>query len=277
MCHQVGLVRVFERFSALDAEVALVDISDGVKPLNNVIKHRIITNDHVNVNARLRGHSLDRSTADVLGAKHQISQSRFDFRLDRLKGGSPRLVIGQNNNLFRFHQKSITTGAAPKEQIVAVEKETDATGAAITVDRTRNTNQYSEFNHDIMTGQSSVYLLDPWIYNELKSLNDGGKAYLCELSFVFGDELPQGALEDGYGIRLGDTALYKEYSIVRRLPADTVVCLMSPFGGLGQKVDDESYQYQIETFKALTTYVSDELEIPETESYFVDEKEEDAA
>ena len=164
-----------------------------------------------------------------------------------------------------------------KEQILAVEKETDATGAAITVDRTRNTNQYSEFNHDIMTGQSSVYLLDPWIYNELKGLNDGGKAYLCELSFVFGDELPQGALEDGYGIRLGDTALYKEYSIVRRLPADTVICLMSPFGGLGQKVDDESYQYQIETFKALTTYVSDEPEIPETESYFVDEKEEDAA
>ena len=164
-----------------------------------------------------------------------------------------------------------------KDQILEVEKETDATGASITVDRTRNTNQYSEFNHDIMTGQSSVYLIDPWIYNELKALNDGDKQYLCELSFVFGDELPQGALEDGYGIRLGDTALYREYSIVRRLPADTVICLMSPFGGLGQKIDDENYQYQIATFKALACYSSDETDLPESESYFVESKEKEAA
>lgn len=157
-----------------------------------------------------------------------------------------------------------------EEQIKATEQETDATGAVITVDRTRNSSQFEEYNRYVTTGQSPVCLLDPWLYENIP------EEYLYPLSKIFGEDIPKGAI-DGYGIRLGDTDLYKDYSIVRRLPADTIICLRSPLRGLGQKVDDKKYQYEMDTFAALVTYKSDNPDITESESVAYESKEEELA
>ena len=75
---------------------------------------------------------------------------------------------------------------------------------------------------------SAIYLLDPWLYEELRSNHNG--AYLRCLYGAEGALLSEpvdGLLEDGYGIRLGDTELYQSYKVLRALPADTVVCLLA--------------------------------------------------
>lgn len=140
-----------------------------------------------------------------------------------------------------------------EEQIKEAEQVTDSTGKILNpIDRTRNSNQYESYNTYCKTGQSPVCLLDPYLYDQIP------EEYVYPLSKIFGEELPKGALEDGYGIRLGDTDLYKDYAIVRRLPADTVICLRSPLEGLGQKLDSAKYQYEMEVFRALVCYESSE-------------------
>ena len=59
MCHQMRFVGIFERISAFDSEVSLVDISNLCKPLDNNIEHRIIFDDNVKIDARLCEHSLN--------------------------------------------------------------------------------------------------------------------------------------------------------------------------------------------------------------------------
>ena len=71
------------------------------------------------------------------------------------------------------------------------------------VDRGYNTSQYSTYSNYIQTGETSIYLLDPWLYVELKS---GDR--LRPLSEVT-DVIPSGAIDE-YGVRLGDTDLYKK-------------------------------------------------------------------
>lgn len=139
-----------------------------------------------------------------------------------------------------------------EDQIRAVEAQTDSTGKMLNpVNRTRNASQFEAYNTYCQTGQSPVCLIDPYLYEQIPD------EYVYPLSKIFGDDIPKGAI-DGYGIRLGDTDLYRDFSIVRRLPADTVICLRSPLGGLGQKIDDEKYQYEMEVFKALVCYESGE-------------------
>ena len=136
-----------------------------------------------------------------------------------------------------------------EEQIKAVELETDSSGNILNpINRTRNSSQFESYNTYCQSGQSSVCLLDPYLYEMIP------EEYLYPLNKLFGDDLPEGAMEDGFGVRLGDTALYKEYSIVRCLPADTIVCLRSPLKGLGQDIDDAKYQYEIEVFTAIVYY-----------------------
>ena len=139
-----------------------------------------------------------------------------------------------------------------EKQIEEAEQITDAAGQNNPVDRTRNSNQFEAYNTYCQTGQSPVCLIDPYLYEQIP------EEYVYPLSEIFGEDIPEGAI-DGYGIRLGDTDLYKEFSIVRRLPADTIVCLRSPLRGLGQKLDDVKYQYEMEVFKALVSYESSEM------------------
>ena len=133
-----------------------------------------------------------------------------------------------------------------KEQIEKITAETDAYGVHGFVDTNYNSSQYDAYSTYILTGESSVLLLDPWLY---EALRDNGNGVLMKLEDVF-DELPEKTV-DGYGIRLGDTELYREYAGLRVLPADTVICLMRPIMG-GKSYKEKNYIIEKEMFAALT-------------------------
>ena len=109
-----------------------------------------------------------------------------------------------------------------------------------------NTGNYDTYKDYLTTGDAGILFLDPWLYEELAGKTD----HLQEITEVVGKQ-PEGALldENGkcYGVRLGDTALYRENSAVRILPADTVICLLKPlvFG------EQSEWSHTLEYLRAL--------------------------
>lgn len=137
-----------------------------------------------------------------------------------------------------------------EEQVREIEAQTDVDGTPRQVDRSRNSSLYSTYTNYLQTGSSSVYLLDPWLYAELKQ---GDR--LRSLGEMF-EEIPTGAIDE-YGIRLGDTDLYEKYDVLKLLSEDTVICLMKPFV-IGRSSKEKAYQYEEDVFKALVTYKNEE-------------------
>ena len=131
-----------------------------------------------------------------------------------------------------------------EEQIKEITAETDSEGHPGYVDRSRNTDQYSVYTNYLKTGESSVLLLEPWLYEQLK-----GEDRLRPLSEVDAALWENSA--DGYGVRLGDTALYQTYGIYQVLPEDTVICLMRPYV-IGRSSKAEAYQFEVDTFCSLS-------------------------
>ncbi len=130
-----------------------------------------------------------------------------------------------------------------EEQIKKIISETDSEGKAGYVDRSRNSNNYDQYNKYILTGDSSVYLLDPSLYETLKNNNR-----LCKLTDVLTD-IPNGAIDE-YGVCLGDTAFYAEYGVMRVLPADTVICLARS-NAIGKSSKEKYYVREKEMFAAI--------------------------
>ncbi|MBE6546975.1 MAG: hypothetical protein E7668_06005 [Ruminococcaceae bacterium] len=137
-----------------------------------------------------------------------------------------------------------------EEQMQAINAEASEGGKY--VDGAHNTSQYQNYTTYMQTGESCVYLLDPWLYQSL------GKEYLCPLSEVT-EEVPKGAIDE-YAVRLGDTDLYAEYGVLRLLPEDTVICMMINVYTLFGKpaMDEEEYQCEKDMLRALVTYVGKE-------------------
>ena len=129
-----------------------------------------------------------------------------------------------------------------REQIEQIAAE----DASVRFDTARNSSELKVYQEYIKKGESAVYLLDPWLY---ESLRDDPACPLQLLSDVLA-EMPQGALADGYGVRLGDTELYKSYAVLQALPEDTVVCLSRPYV-LGKTSKEEFYLLEKKMFAAL--------------------------
>lgn len=95
------------------------------------------------------------------------------------------------------------------------------------VNTSSNTGNYNTYTDYLTTGDAGILFLDSWLFEELVTKT----AHLQELTEVVG-KTPDGAILDAngkcYGVRLGDTALYRENSAIRVLPEDTVICLMKP-------------------------------------------------
>ena len=136
-----------------------------------------------------------------------------------------------------------------QEQIKAIEEKSSEDGGGY-VDTAFIAKEYDTLNSQYKTGNGSVYLLDEWLYKALFN-TDGTTERLKPLSEVFG-KTPEGAIGD-YGIRLGDTELYKNNPAVRVLPADTVICLHEQI--FGQK----DYEKEIEAFKAIAKLATVEV------------------
>ena len=133
-----------------------------------------------------------------------------------------------------------------KEQIKNAQSQKDENGDAAFVDNSYNSDQYDTYLNYIGTGESSVLLLDEWLY---ESLAQNGR--LVDISNVFG-YTPNGEYGK-YGIRLGDTSLYSEYGVMRKLPEDTVICLLKPYV-MGKSSKEKYYEREERMFEAIVSF-----------------------
>lgn len=104
-----------------------------------------------------------------------------------------------------------------------------------------NANQIKQFNQMTSTGECSLYLCSPYVYdmllerNVLQALKD-----IC-------NTIPDSAY-DAYCVRLVDTAWYHANAeTLKVLPDDTLICLFKPFVW-GSSADDAVYQNALRTF-----------------------------
>ena len=129
-----------------------------------------------------------------------------------------------------------------KEQIKELESKKNESEDPVHIDTVFNSNEYNALNSQYKTGNGSIYLLDRWLYDELVS-EDNTVERLKPLAEIFGEK-PVGAI-DKYGIRLGDTEIYKNSIELQVLPADTIICLHE------QIVGQRDYDKEIEAFKKI--------------------------
>ena len=144
----------------------------------------------------------------------------------------------KNANLVRYEIYSA-------DQIKTIEAATDANGEHGYVDRSYNSSNYENFCNYIQTGDASVCLVEPWLYDELMAANR-----VMNIDGVLG-YIPEGS--DGYGVRLGDLEVYGSYASLRVLPEDTVVCILRPLV-VGNSSDEEYYKNECDMLRALVEY-----------------------
>lgn len=118
------------------------------------------------------------------------------------------------------------------------------------VNTSTNYTNYQNYTSYMQTGACSVYFLSEYLYEKNLSVNT---EIMVPLSDVFGDELPQGAMDNGYGVRLIETPLY-DIPALKVLPKDTIVCLgrRRPMGQ-----SEKEYSFAYDYFKTLLTYTGE--------------------
>lgn len=115
--------------------------------------------------------------------------------------------------------------------------------------RATNSSTYQQAVSFMQTGECSVLFLDPWVAQQVKSA-------LMDTEGMLGYR-PEGAVtaerngkEIVIGVRLGDTALYRENTAMQVLPEDTVICLAAPIMG-GESDDEVKFDRAKAYYKAL--------------------------
>lgn len=136
-----------------------------------------------------------------------------------------------------------------KELEEANHEETDEDGRYVKkVDQSYNSSKMQEYNNDLQTGEFSLLLIPRELYEK-----QGELGRLRSLREIFGEDLPRGAMADGYGIRLGDTYAYEFFAELQVLPEDTVICLLRPYIH-GASSKEERYAVTVELFKNLAKF-----------------------
>lgn len=133
-----------------------------------------------------------------------------------------------------------------EDQIKDIESNTDTDGHRYNVDKSYITAQNKSYEQYLLTGESSVYLLEGWLYESLKS---GDRLLTLD---TLGEEYAA-LSEDGYGILIGDLTLYENYGVFKILPEDTVLCIMKPYV-MGKSSNEKDYAFEKEMFMAIAGY-----------------------
>ena len=104
------------------------------------------------------------------------------------------------------------------EQEAAIKANPENPPYAGYIDQYYNDEQVTSFDNLVMAGEYAVCVLDPWLYERIKSA--GG---FRTLSDVLG-YTPEGAVDE-YGVRLIDTDFAKVNPVCALFPEDSVICL----------------------------------------------------
>lgn len=147
----------------------------------------------------------------------------------------------------RKYTELITYQVASEQQIKDMEAETDENGnPKYSINRQYYTNEYSNYSNMLITGEFALCFLDPWLYESLANSDR-----LKTLTDIFG-EIPDGAVGN-FGVRLGDTAMYQYYDVLKILPEDTVICLLKPYV-FGETSKEDIYARSVSMFKAVVEF-----------------------
>lgn len=151
--------------------------------------------------------------------------------------------IGDGDFLVGVTQYQVYSEA----QIESIRAETFEDGEQKFINSEFNSENYENLYAYIMTGDTAILMLDPWLYQEL--LRNGRLAPMSELFTV----QPTAVDEKGYGVRLGETAIYDSYAVVSQLPEDTVLCFLKP-QVIGKTSKTKAYAEMQETFRAIVGF-----------------------
>lgn len=134
----------------------------------------------------------------------------------------------------------------------ANEAETDENdNPIIYADPTYNKEQINQFNSYIMTGECSVMILSEYLYYDLVGRR-AEDVLLKPMSEIYGDNLPEGTMSDGYGVRLSKTGA-NELDAFSWIPDDAVICIMRPFA-FNKGASEERHKKAVEYFKSIVEF-----------------------
>jgi len=137
-----------------------------------------------------------------------------------------------------------------ENEIKDMAAETDEDGEPVFVNRSFYNEEYQVYSKYLMTGESSVMLLSPFLYEELASADR--LRSVDELT----DSFDSAALVGDFCIELGKTDLYAKYEALQALPEDTVICLMKPYVA-GKSSKEKHYVKEENLFLAIVEYKAD--------------------
>ena len=116
-----------------------------------------------------------------------------------------------------------------------------------------NLDEYNNFNSFTMTGETSVYIISPYLYGLLV-----GGDRLKPLSELYSDgNLPKGAMADGFGIQLSETDFYRYNPAAQAIPENAILCLHQPTLA-GRSKEADLYADDVAFFRALAEFEVEE-------------------
>ena len=178
---------------------------------------------------------------------------RLTNRSDQASLCYAKAVSLQSDNKF-FRQQHIRTlltmeeYESAREEYAAMTNEEGETDS-FHINRQYNVKEYQNFSQFTMTGETSVYILSPYLYSILRDAHR-----LKPLSEVYTDgTLPEGAMPDGFGIALKDTDFYKYNPAAQIYPENAILCLHKPTIS-GRSKNEARYAEDVAFFKAIADF-----------------------
>ena len=134
-----------------------------------------------------------------------------------------------------------------KAQIESLRAETHEDEEPVFINSEFNSQSYEDLYTYIMTGDTAILFLDPWLYHELRK-----NERLLPMNELF-KTMPAGIDEHGYGITISETEIYRYYGVMQKLPAETVMCFLKP-QVIGKTSKEKNYTLMKETFCAIVNF-----------------------
>ena len=136
-----------------------------------------------------------------------------------------------------------------EDEIADANKGFDENGHPIIVaEETYIKEQISELNNTISSGQCTLMFVSAYEYQVLVDKRPSD-VLLLPMSELFGEDLPEGVTENGYGVKLRDISAYGLEGF-NWLPEDTVICILRKF----PTVSEERYEADKEMFKNIVEF-----------------------
>ncbi len=162
------------------------------------------------------------------------------------------LTVKLDNDINKDGQKTVSITTYPvfsESELKAINhSKKDSNGNYIKiVEESENLSQYKQFVQHSQTGDSFILILSRYVYEPLKATNP---SRLIPLSEIYGDNLPDGTLIDGYGIQLSKTALYQNSATLQGFADDYIIC-MCKLPDMASKKQVKAYEETVEYFKDL--------------------------